>query len=116
MELFLSTNDYVGFEEPRKIIEYDFINISNRVVMRAKVDIPVIGQKYGYGGQDIDILYLVGRFDDGSLRELTNFPVHVHVLIPKPDHLDFSTVTEMINIVWAVVYDNLDDAKNHRIY
>ena len=83
MELYLSSDEYKDFKEVRKILEYHKIVIDDRNLLIVKVDIPLIGQKYGWGAKDIGTLYITNRFiDDRSLLEkLDKFPIHIHICL-----------------------------------
>lgn len=83
MELYLSSSDYIGFEYPRKILHFRKEKVENRNTLIIEVDIPVIGQEYGYGETDINTFYLINRFDENAFDKLDKFPIHVHVFIPK---------------------------------
>lgn len=88
MNLSISSNDYDLFSKPTRILQYDKIEMFGRKVLRCLIENSIIGQDYGYGGEDINILYLTGRFDE-EVHLLIEFPIYVHVFIldksnPKP--------------------------------
>lgn len=116
MILYLSSYDYTEFEVPRRILNYQKRKIDNRNVLSVEIDEPVIGQKYGFGGIDINTLYLINRVDENAFEKLDSFPIDVHVCIPKrpQDHTPAS-LSDMQNIAWASLYDNKEDAEKHKI-
>ena len=59
MKLYLSSYEYESFEIPREILEFRKETIDNRNILVVNVDKPIIGQKYGLLGIDIQTLYLV---------------------------------------------------------
>lgn len=50
-----------------------------------KVEPPLIGQKYGLGGKDIDVLVVAPRHQGVTLFPIRNWPVAVYVLRPLVD-------------------------------
>ncbi|HYM94358.1 MAG TPA: hypothetical protein VET23_09490 [Chitinophagaceae bacterium] len=116
MKLFLSSEEYYDFEVPRELIRYFKKNIENRNVIIAEISNPLIGQKYGWGAEDITNLYLTNRFmeDQEAIEKLNKFPIHVQILIPKSNRNQSpSSLSELQNIAWACLYDNEEDARNH---
>lgn len=117
MEIFLSSYDYEEFYAPRKIVGFQKGVIANRNVLIAEIDTPVIGQKYGFGDKDITKVYLVIRFDDSLFEKLDTFPIDVYILIPHThDKIhDNKSFKDFDNIAWGRIYNNLQDAKTHRL-
>ena len=116
MNLFLTSEDYIDFLIIRKIYNFDKILIENRNVLKVKVDIPIIGQKYNLGDYDPDILYLINRHDENAFDKLNKFPIHVHVLIIKTREKIVPTcLDDLYHIAWASLYNNKKDAYNHKM-
>lgn len=116
MKLYLSSYEYETFEVPREILHFRKETIDNRNTLIVEVDKPVIGQKYGLAGTDIQTLYLVNRVNEHAFDKFDAFPIDVHVLIPKsPKELVPTSLSDMQNIAWACLYDNEEDARNHKI-
>lgn len=115
MQLYLSEYDHnTDFKEIRKVLRYSKQAIDKRPALVVDVDIPLIGQSYGYGGKDIKRFYLISRFDDNDIEKLNTFPIYVHVFISKnPDNQECISLSELSNIVWASLYDNEADARSH---
>ena len=114
--LFLSSYEYKSFAAPRKIKQYSWTNLDGRDCLIAEVDIPVDGRKYGLSNECITTLYLLNRFAEDAIifKNLSSFPIEVHVLIPTSEK-EINSVSQLKHIVWATLYDNLKDAENHRI-
>ena len=117
MNLYLSSYDYKNFDLPIKVVSYSKTVIDGRNVLIVELDKPLNeDQKIGLNGIDIITLYLINRVDENAFDKLKVFPIDVHVLIPRyPDNLNPTKLSELRNIVWARLYDNLEDAKNHKI-
>ena len=50
------------------------------------------------------------------MEHLDKFPIHVYILISKtPGNIYPSSLSELENIAWACLYDNEEDARNHKI-
>lgn len=118
MKLYLSSYEYNDFEIPKRVLRYYKAVIDNRNILTIEVDKPLTGQQYGWGGEDIKKFYLVNRFkdDEDLLEKLDKFPIHIHVLITKDSgNLNPSSLSELQNIAWACLYNNEEDARNHKI-
>jgi hypothetical protein len=110
MELYLSSYEYQVFSTPKSLLESKYLSFNNRNCLLVKLKEPVIGNSYGFN-QDISQFILVGRFEDVRLKELTIFPIEVHVFIYE----EGKKWEDMINIAWACLYNNLVDAEAHKI-
>lgn len=116
MKLYLSSYEYDSFEIPREILQFRKETIDNRSKLVVEVDKPIIGQKYGLLGYDIQTLYLVNKVNEHAFDKFDSFPIDVHVLIPKnSEKLIPTSLSDMQSIAWACLYDNEEDAKNHKI-
>lgn len=116
MKLYISSYEYKEFDIPRKIHHFIKGKIDNRNALIVDVDIPIIGQSYELFDYDIQTLYLINRVNENSFDKLDSFPIDVHVLIPKSHkNLAPKALSEMQNIAWACLYDNEEDAQNHKI-
>ena len=116
MQLYLSSYEYELFRNPRKILHYRKEIIDNRNILIVEVDQLIIGQKFGLLDTDISTLYLINRFNEQAFDNLESFPIDVHVLIPKSSrNLLPSSLSDMQNIAWACLYDNIQDAEKHKM-
>lgn len=115
MKLYLSSYEYNDFDTPRKVLSFYKSIVENRNVLIIEVDLPLIGQKYGLLDKDVSKFYLINRVNENAFDTFQKFPIDVHVLIPKSvNNLSPSTFSELQNIAWACLYDNIEDAKNHK--
>lgn len=114
MDLFLTSDDYSDFQSLRKIQSYHKTRLDDRDVLVVKVDIPIIGQKYGLGDYDPDTLYLLDKYDEPLLTRLSQFPINVYVTIVKERNSTPSSLSDLNNIAWASLYDNYNDAKKRK--
>ena len=116
MKVYLSSYDYYSFQEPRQILHYQKIKVGNRNTLIVEVDRPLIGQKYGWEGNVITTFYLVNRVDENAFDKLDKFPIEVHVTATKTHKAATPTsLSELQNIAWACLYDNEQDAIEHKI-
>jgi hypothetical protein len=116
MKLYISSYEYETFEKSREILSFQNMIIENRNILVVKVDTPIIGQKYGLGGIDIQTVYLLPRFIEDPFNKLDIFPIDVCVLIPiSVKNLVPKSLSDLQNIAWACLYNNKKDAKNHKI-
>jgi len=80
----------------------------------ARIDPPVIGQEYGLGSHNIDLVLLATRHKGASLFPITEWPVFVHVACPLINNVesrDNLQNEEFQNIAWAELYRTEDDAR-----
>lgn len=114
MKLYLSSYEYPDFDIPREILEYRKIVIGDRHCLSVSVDNPVLGQKYG-STQDVNELYLINRFDETAFDRLRGFPIEVYVLIARNPSIEVSSIDDLENIAWACIYDDPQDARQHKL-
>lgn len=116
-KLFLSSYDYANFSAPRKITNYQWTVLDERNCLIVTVDLPLSGQEYNLPAVPIITHYLVNRHleDRSVFKELSSFPIDVYVLIPKSLENEIVSLSQLQNISWATLYDNLKDAEDHRI-
>ena len=83
-------------------------------LMLIKITPPVIGQRYGLGGQDIEYLIIATRYSGTTLFPITEYPIYVHVArlvsnIP-PVEVKIST-KDLEPIAWAELYRTKEEAE-----
>jgi hypothetical protein len=109
-----SASEGYDFKETRKCKIIKRLRSKNRDdLMMIKIDPPVIGQKYGLGGKDIDIVFIATRHQGDSLFPIKKWPVFVHVarfLINNPEERDVIDDNEFESIAWAEIYKTESDA------
>ena len=116
---YLSSTESKIFEAPRQIEVINEIKKDGRTYLLIKLQTPLIGQYLGMGGDDVEYLFLLSRYRDKDLSILKKLPTDVFILLP-PAVSDISKYTEndvekFEQLAWGTLYDNLKDAKLHRI-
>lgn len=74
---------------------------------------PLIGQSYGLGGRDIDLVLIAPRYQGQTLFPVSEWPAFVHVARPLIDDIenrDHLRDDEYELIVWAELYRTEKDA------
>ncbi len=116
MKIYLSSYEYDDFVLPKVVLQYQKAIIDGRNVLIVEVDRPLIGQKYNLLDEEIAKFYLINRVDENAFNKLDNFPIDVHVLIKKrKEIINPHSLSELQNIAWACLYNNLKDAEEHKI-
>jgi hypothetical protein len=83
-------------------------------LLLVRIDPPLIGQKYGLGERDIELVLVATRHKGSSLFPITEWPVFVHVarmLVEDPVHYDRLEKGQYESIAWAELYRTEDDAR-----
>jgi hypothetical protein len=85
-------------------------------LLLVKLEPPLIGQKYGLGGGDINLVLVATRHQGASLFPITEWPVFVHVarpLISDAELREREAVRddEYESIAWAELYSTESDAR-----
>lgn len=109
IDFFLSSSDYNGFEVPRACSIIKEVNIPEFSGKGLLVEIspPIIGQAYGFGGNDIHRLILTPRFEGVSLSAIHEWPCHVHILCSAViNEEDFSDSKNILKIAWGQIYQS----------
>ena len=112
-DFFLASSEGYGLEVPRRC--YRIRRIFGRNgddYLLVRVDPPIIGQRYGLGGQDIDRVVLATRHEGESIFPIASWPAYVHVarVIREPGEHDTMAVEDLESIGWAELYKTEDDA------
>jgi len=113
-DFYLASSEGYGMEEPRRGFVIRRLRGDHRDdYLLARIEPPVIGQRFGMGGRDIDHVILATRHAGESLFPIQHWPVFVHVVRPLVStegrvvlHDD-----EMESIAWAEVYQTEDAAR-----
>ena len=95
-DFYLASTEGYGLTPPRacyRIARLRGNRSDDYLVVR--VEPPLIGQKYGLGATDIEIVVLATRHKGESLFPITHFPVSVHVarLLVEDPHLGRNSKT-----------------------
>ena len=90
-DFYLASSEGYDMEEPRKCYKIKKLNGIKNDYLLIKIDPPIIGQKYGLGGKDIDKVLVFTRHVGASLFPINKWPVYVHIarlLIENPESFD----------------------------
>lgn len=112
MKLFISSSDYTYFEKPIELVSFEKIQVSKKWLLKIRLKDAVIsdGHFSSLGNHHYDF-YLQARYQKDDIKNLNKFPIAVYVLYQASDsNLDKDN---FVNIAWANLYDNLDDAQNY---
>lgn len=80
---YLTSADDVFWSEPRTCYALGTTTVSDpsREVVVLRIDPPAIGQAFGLGGEDIEVLAVSPAHEGGSIKPLSSLPLDVHVLL-----------------------------------
>jgi hypothetical protein len=112
--LYLSSGDYKDFQIIRRIERFDWITLANHNYLVVEVDVPVDLAKDSSSNLLIKTLYLLHRFVNQAtaFKNLSCFPIYVHVLIPKLQvDKKLNSFSDFTNLAWATLSDNLKDVE-----
>jgi hypothetical protein len=114
-DFYLASTEGYDLEEPRRCWRVKQLTTDSRNdLLLVKIDPPLIGQKYGLGGRDIDLVLIAPRQQGGSLFPINEWPLYVHVarlLIENPEDRDTLHPNEFESIAWAELYRTEEDAR-----
>lgn len=114
-DFYLASSEGYGLEEPRRCWRVRRAATDTRDdLLLVKIDPPLLGQKYGQGNRDIDLVWMATRHQGASLFPVNEWPVFVHVirpLIADPEHRDTLRKDEYESIAWAELYPSEQDAR-----
>jgi hypothetical protein len=114
-DFYLASSEGYELEAPRQCwrIKRLVTNERNDFLL-IKIDPPIIGQKFGLGGQDIFEVLVATRFSDDSLYPIKKWPVFVYVsrlLIENPELIESLSDNDFELIAWAELYESEESAK-----
>lgn len=114
-DFYLASSEGYRLEEPRSCKRIKRVSSDSRDdLLLVKVDPPLIGQSYGLGGRDIDILLVATQHKGDSLFPINKWPMFVHVarlLIENPEQREQIHDNEFESIAWAELYRTKEDAR-----
>lgn len=117
-DFYLASTEGYGMEEPRRCYAARRLRGDHRDdFLLVKIDPPLIGQKYGMGGKDLDEVIVATRHKGASLFPVREWPVFVHVvrvLVPVEGR-DLLHDHEIESIGWAELYETEADARSKRM-
>lgn len=114
-DFYLASADGVLFEKPRRCWRGKRIAIDDRDdLLLIRIDPPLVGQNYGCGARDIDLLLVAPRHEGGSLFPINEWPIYVHIarpLIDNAEKCDSLHPNEIESIAWGELYRTEEDAR-----
>lgn len=114
-DFYLASTEGYGMEEPRKCKRLKRLTSESRDdLLLIEIDPPLVGQKYGLGANDINLVVVAPRHRENSLFPVKEWPVAVHVarlLIEDPQERDIVQNTELETIGWAELYQTQASAQ-----
>jgi len=114
-DFYLASTEGYGLEEPRRCWRIKRLATQGRDhLLLVRIDPPLIGQKYGMGGRDIDLVLVATRHRGASLFSVDAWPAYVHVarpLVDDPERRDRLEANELTSIGWGELYRTEEDAR-----
>lgn len=114
-DFYLTSSEGYGLEEVRECYkERRLMNGHPDGYMLCEIDLPIVGQPYGLGGQDIHRIVIASRHSGYSLFAINDWPVYVHVARLTRNLSDDKFViaeNDIKSIGWGEVYDSSAAAK-----
>ena len=114
-DFYLASTEGYEMEDPRRCWRIKRLATDNRDdLLLIKIEPPLIGQKYGLGDRDIDLVLIAPRHQGGSLFPINEWPLCVHVarlLIENHEDRDVLRGDEFESIAWAELYRTEEDAR-----
>jgi len=115
MELYIVSEDYIGFEEPIKVLEYKKINVLKRKCLYVELERGLDYTEYGFSRNESNFI-LVDRHFHNRLHNLKSFPVESHLFIPidkdNPTK-GYNKWEDLFNAAWVNLYDGYNNAKEN---
>lgn len=114
-DFYLASTEGYDLEEPRKCWKVRRLSTPDRSdLLLIRIEPPLIGQKFGLGGRDIDSVIVVARHKGCTLFPVAEWPVYVHVarlLVDLPEDKSELQASEFESIAWAELYRTENDAR-----
>jgi hypothetical protein len=114
-DFYLASTEGYEMKNPRRCWRIKRLATDNRNdLLLIKIEPPLIGQRYGLGGLDIDFVLIAPRHQGRSLFPISEWPLCVHIariLIENPESCDVLRENEFESIAWAELYRTEEDAR-----
>ena len=117
-DFYMASSEGFDMETPRRCTAIR--RLRGRIrddYLLVRIDPPLIGQRFGLGGRDIDEVIVATRHEGESLFPITTWPVYVHVarlLVPSVGKASVRD-EEIESIAWAELYPTKEDAAAKRM-
>ena len=112
---YLSSVEDNTFTMPRSIYPIEELEVKDRKILKCRIEEAIYGYEYNLEEMNITEIYLIGRFDNVSFTKIVKYPYYAHLLVKKKPSAKINELNDLYNLAWVMVYDNLDDAKSHKI-
>ena len=113
-EFYLASSEGYDMESPRRCRAVKRLRSEHRDdLLLIDIDPPLIGQKYGLGGRDVDQVVVASRHQGEPLFPIKRWPVFVHVVLLLVPHEGQNAVRsdELRAIAWAELYETEEAAR-----
>lgn len=114
-DFYLASTEGYGLDAPRHCWRIRRVALDKRDdALLVRISPPLIGQKYGLGGRDIDLVIVAPRHQGASLFPVSEWPLYVHVARPKADDAEDRQCFdsgEFELIAWAELYRTEEQAR-----
>ena len=118
-DFYLASSEGYELEEPRRCWHIKLLVTDKRKdLLLIRIDPPIIGQKYGLGDRDLDVVLVATRYKEDSLFPINKWPVFIHVarlLIDNPQERSSLREDEFESIAFAELYESEQDARLKRM-
>lgn len=114
-DFFLASSEGYGMAEPRKCKRLARIASESRNdLLLIEIEPPIVGQRYGLGEKDIDVVVVATRHAGDSLFPIEEWPVFVHVarcLTEVSKAREILMDKDLEEIAWAELYQTEEAAR-----
>lgn len=118
-DFYIASTEGYEMEEPHSCWAVKRMAMEQgRDLLLTRIDPPLVGQKYGLGDRDVDLVLITPRHQGGSLFPINEWPLYVHVarpLVDDPRSRDDLRSDEMELIAWAELYRTEEEARIKQI-
>ncbi len=116
---YLSSLESTIFSKPRECVFLNELEFeSGKKAIAAKLSPPIIGQNFGFGGNDIEYVVLTHRHEGEPVYPIKNFPCFVFVCClesgERTDELKSVRSDDLKILAWGELYRTEEDARNHK--
>jgi hypothetical protein len=109
-DFYLISSEGYGFDKVRACYkERRLMNGHPDGYMLCEIDLPIVGQAYGLGHQDIQKVIVASRYIGYTLFPIKEWPAYVHVarlIYEIPDNKFVITENDIESIGWAELYES----------
>jgi len=108
---------FMGFRETgRDAVHAEVLRTirgSSGPMLVVRMSPPIIGQQFGLGGRDLEVVILAPRLEGYTIIPITKWPTPVYVVLPLVDwaNLDVLGDADYRLIMWAELYPTMKDAE-----